>query len=105
MDQYFNQMDKVVQEKKTSSRVRFMLQDVIDLRKVRVKFFAADKYRKICEIFLSRILWFDLQCKWISNSKNTNSKTKTQFPGVQNVRGGRIARGLFYYSFNEKLTN
>nr|XP_034299256.1 eukaryotic translation initiation factor 4 gamma 3 isoform X3 [Crassostrea gigas] len=65
MDQYFNQMDKIVQKKKTSSRVRFMLQDVIDLRK----------------------------CKWISNSKNTNSKTKTQFPGVQNVRGGRIARG------------
>ncbi|XP_052716571.1 eukaryotic translation initiation factor 4 gamma 3-like isoform X3 [Crassostrea angulata] len=65
MDQYFNQMDKIIQEKKTSSRVRFMLQDVIDLRK----------------------------CKWISNSKNTNSKTKTQFPGVQNVRGGRIARG------------
>eukprot|EP00105_Crassostrea_gigas_P039441 XP_019923589.1 PREDICTED: eukaryotic translation initiation factor 4 gamma 3 isoform X3 [Crassostrea gigas] len=64
MDQYFNQMDKIIQEKKTSSRVRFMLQDVIDLRK----------------------------CKWISNSKNTNSKTKTQFPGVQNVRGGRIAR-------------
>lgn len=34
MDQYFTQMDKIVIEKKTSSRVRFMLQDVIDLRKV-----------------------------------------------------------------------
>ncbi|XP_016138551.1 eukaryotic translation initiation factor 4 gamma 3 isoform X3 [Sinocyclocheilus grahami] len=32
MDQYFNQMEKIVKEKKTSSRIRFMLQDVIDLR-------------------------------------------------------------------------
>uniref|UniRef100_A0AAY4EB52 Eukaryotic translation initiation factor 4 gamma 3-like n=1 Tax=Denticeps clupeoides TaxID=299321 RepID=A0AAY4EB52_9TELE len=32
MDQYFNQMDKIVKERKTSSRIRFMLQDVIDLR-------------------------------------------------------------------------
>nr|XP_034299262.1 eukaryotic translation initiation factor 4 gamma 3 isoform X2 [Crassostrea gigas] len=33
VDQYFNQMDKIVQEKTISSRVRFKLQDVIDLRK------------------------------------------------------------------------
>ncbi|XP_073937205.1 eukaryotic translation initiation factor 4 gamma 3 isoform X21 [Castor canadensis] len=32
MDQYFNQMEKIVKERKTSSRIRFMLQDVIDLR-------------------------------------------------------------------------
>ncbi|XP_074507392.1 eukaryotic translation initiation factor 4 gamma 1-like isoform X2 [Sebastes fasciatus] len=32
-DQYFNQMDKIIKEKKTSSRIRFMLQDVLDLRK------------------------------------------------------------------------
>ncbi|XP_071998477.1 eukaryotic translation initiation factor 4 gamma 1 isoform X2 [Engystomops pustulosus] len=32
MDQYFNQMDKIIKERKTSSRIRFMLQDVIDLR-------------------------------------------------------------------------
>lgn len=32
MDQYFNQMNKITIEKKTSSRVRFMLQDVIELR-------------------------------------------------------------------------
>ncbi|KAL0973365.1 hypothetical protein UPYG_G00202500 [Umbra pygmaea] len=32
MDQYFAQMDKIVKEKKTSSRIRFMLQDVMDLR-------------------------------------------------------------------------
>ncbi|KAL0965959.1 hypothetical protein UPYG_G00288670 [Umbra pygmaea] len=32
MDQYFAQMDKIIKEKKTSSRIRFMLQDVIDLR-------------------------------------------------------------------------
>ncbi|XP_053317379.1 eukaryotic translation initiation factor 4 gamma 1 isoform X2 [Spea bombifrons] len=32
MDQYFNQMDKIIHERKTSSRIRFMLQDVIDLR-------------------------------------------------------------------------
>lgn len=35
MDQYFNQMEKIIKEKKTSSRIRFMLQDVIDLRRVR----------------------------------------------------------------------
>uniref|UniRef100_A0A8C5SMJ8 Eukaryotic translation initiation factor 4 gamma 1 n=1 Tax=Laticauda laticaudata TaxID=8630 RepID=A0A8C5SMJ8_LATLA len=34
MDQYFNQMEKIIKEKKTSSRIRFMLQDVIDLRRV-----------------------------------------------------------------------
>ncbi|XP_044540458.1 eukaryotic translation initiation factor 4 gamma 1-like, partial [Gracilinanus agilis] len=32
MDQYFKQMRKIVKEKKTSSRIRFMLQDVQDLR-------------------------------------------------------------------------
>uniref|UniRef100_A0A2I3GMS6 Eukaryotic translation initiation factor 4 gamma 1 n=1 Tax=Nomascus leucogenys TaxID=61853 RepID=A0A2I3GMS6_NOMLE len=32
MDQYFNQMEKIIKEKKTSSRIRFMLQDVLDLR-------------------------------------------------------------------------
>ncbi|XP_051984948.1 eukaryotic translation initiation factor 4 gamma 1a isoform X2 [Xyrauchen texanus] len=32
MDQYFNQMGKIIKEKKTSSRIRFMLQDVLDLR-------------------------------------------------------------------------
>ncbi|XP_068097770.1 eukaryotic translation initiation factor 4 gamma 3 isoform X4 [Hyperolius riggenbachi] len=32
MDQYFHQMEKIVKERKTSSRIRFMLQDVIDLR-------------------------------------------------------------------------
>ncbi|KAL2096291.1 hypothetical protein ACEWY4_008439 [Coilia grayii] len=33
MDQYFHQMEKVIKERKTSSRIRFMLQDVIDLRR------------------------------------------------------------------------
>ncbi|KAM3834510.1 eukaryotic translation initiation factor 4 gamma 1 isoform 2-T4 [Vipera latastei] len=33
MDQYFTQMEKIIKEKKTSSRIRFMLQDVIDLRR------------------------------------------------------------------------
>lgn len=28
----------------------------------------------------------------------------TQFPDVQCVRGGRIARGLFYYLLKENLT-
>ncbi|XP_045163528.1 eukaryotic translation initiation factor 4 gamma 1-like isoform X2 [Mercenaria mercenaria] len=32
MDQYFQQMGKIVNEKKTPPRVRFMLQDVMDLR-------------------------------------------------------------------------
>ncbi|KAL3861765.1 hypothetical protein ACJMK2_007786 [Sinanodonta woodiana] len=35
MDQYFAQMQKIVNEKKLSSRVRFMLQDVIELRQVK----------------------------------------------------------------------
>ena len=35
MDQYFNQMEKIIKDKKTSSRIRFMLQDVLDLRRVR----------------------------------------------------------------------
>ncbi|XP_054649684.1 eukaryotic translation initiation factor 4 gamma 1-like isoform X2 [Dunckerocampus dactyliophorus] len=32
MDQYFNQMEKIIKERKTTSRIRFMLQDVVDLR-------------------------------------------------------------------------
>lgn len=40
MDQYFNQMDKIIKERKTSSRIRFMLQDVLDLRKVNVAHFS-----------------------------------------------------------------
>uniref|UniRef100_A0AAY4AG58 W2 domain-containing protein n=1 Tax=Denticeps clupeoides TaxID=299321 RepID=A0AAY4AG58_9TELE len=33
MDQYFNQMEKIIKERKTSSRICFMLQDVLDLRR------------------------------------------------------------------------
>ncbi|XP_061684261.1 eukaryotic translation initiation factor 4 gamma 1-like isoform X4 [Syngnathoides biaculeatus] len=33
MDHYFNQMEKVIKEKKTNSRIRFMLRDVVDLRR------------------------------------------------------------------------
>lgn len=40
MDQYFNQMEKIIKEKKTSSRIRFMLQDVLDLRRVCVLSFS-----------------------------------------------------------------
>uniref|UniRef100_A0A8C5HQD9 MIF4G domain-containing protein n=1 Tax=Gouania willdenowi TaxID=441366 RepID=A0A8C5HQD9_GOUWI len=32
VDQYFQQMEEMVKEKKTSSRMRFMMQDVLDLR-------------------------------------------------------------------------
>ena len=34
MEQYFAQMDKIIKERKTSSRIRFMLLDVLDLRRV-----------------------------------------------------------------------
>lgn len=37
MDQYFNQMEKIIKERKTTSRIRFMLQDVLDLRWVNHK--------------------------------------------------------------------
>ncbi|KAG7324487.1 hypothetical protein KOW79_012503 [Hemibagrus wyckioides] len=33
MDQYFHQMETIINERKVSSRIRFMLQDVLDLRK------------------------------------------------------------------------
>ncbi|XP_075893466.1 eukaryotic translation initiation factor 4 gamma 1-like isoform X1 [Nelusetta ayraudi] len=33
MDQHFNQIERIIKERKTSSRIRFMLQDVLDLRK------------------------------------------------------------------------
>ena len=33
MDQYFDQINKIVQARRTSSRVRFMMIDVLDLRK------------------------------------------------------------------------
>ena len=33
MDQYFDQINKIISGKKTSSRVSFMLRDVVDLRK------------------------------------------------------------------------
>ncbi|XP_078522295.1 eukaryotic translation initiation factor 4 gamma 1-like [Lissotriton helveticus] len=32
MDQYFNQMDKIIKEKRTSSPICFMLQDILNLR-------------------------------------------------------------------------
>ncbi|KAJ7306509.1 hypothetical protein JRQ81_009865 [Phrynocephalus forsythii] len=50
MDQYFNQMEKIVKERKTSSRIRFMLQDVIDLR----------------------------QCNWVSRRADLGPKTIEQ---------------------------
>ncbi|XP_034023700.1 eukaryotic translation initiation factor 4 gamma 1-like isoform X2 [Thalassophryne amazonica] len=33
MDQYFTQMEKIIKERKTTSRIRFMLQDVLDLKR------------------------------------------------------------------------
>ncbi|XP_060761436.1 eukaryotic translation initiation factor 4 gamma 1-like [Neoarius graeffei] len=33
VDLYFHQMEKIIKERKTSSRIRFMLQDVLDLRR------------------------------------------------------------------------
>ncbi|XP_053357966.1 eukaryotic translation initiation factor 4 gamma 1-like [Clarias gariepinus] len=33
MDQYFHQMEKIIQERKISSRIRFILQNVLDLRR------------------------------------------------------------------------
>ncbi|XP_066573866.1 eukaryotic translation initiation factor 4 gamma 1-like [Amia ocellicauda] len=33
MDQYFSQMELIIKERKTSSRIRFLLQDVLDLRR------------------------------------------------------------------------
>ncbi|KAF3848144.1 hypothetical protein F7725_021172 [Dissostichus mawsoni] len=33
MDQYFNQMENIIKDRTTSSRIRFMLQDVLDLRR------------------------------------------------------------------------
>lgn len=51
MDQYFNQMEKIVKERKTSSRIRFMLQDVIDLRLVGTN---SSKYKSMLP-FMSRL--------------------------------------------------
>ena len=34
MDQYFDKINKIIDERKTSSRVRFMMKDVVDLRLV-----------------------------------------------------------------------
>ena len=42
MDQYFDQIRKTIQGKGTSSRVRFMLQDVDDLRAVSYELFAGE---------------------------------------------------------------
>ncbi|XP_066579497.1 uncharacterized protein LOC136770503 [Amia ocellicauda] len=33
MDQYFSQMEQIIRERKTSPRIRFLLQDVLDLRR------------------------------------------------------------------------
>jgi len=35
MDKYFSQLAALVEERKTSSRIRFLLLDTIDLRKVK----------------------------------------------------------------------
>ena len=34
LDQYFSRIDKIIRQKCTSARVRFLLQDVVELRKV-----------------------------------------------------------------------
>ena len=35
MEKYFNRVSHVIEAKKVDSRVRFMLQDLVDLRQVR----------------------------------------------------------------------
>lgn len=37
MDRNFNKIENIIKERKTSSRTRFMLQDLVDLRKVSVE--------------------------------------------------------------------
>ena len=37
MNGYFNQLEAIVNKRKTSNRIRFMIQDVIDLRKCQWK--------------------------------------------------------------------
>ena len=88
MDQYFQQMAKIVGEKKTSSRVRFMLQDVIDLRKVSQHYkidlrkLSITKYCKTrahpaishcsqfllkCRVATNICHWLKVQSRWFKN--------------------------------------
>lgn len=47
-------MDKIVQEKTISSRVRFKLQDVIDLRKVESKLIFPEFVVFVAELLISQ---------------------------------------------------
>ncbi|XP_075293736.1 eukaryotic translation initiation factor 4 gamma 3 isoform X1 [Opisthocomus hoazin] len=100
MDQYFNQMEKIVKERKTSSRIRFMLQDVIDLRLTKANGVCArsggddgrsllrsrgrGRTRRWCHqaIVLSAAevldLGFDCRCNWVSRRADQGPKTIEQ---------------------------
>jgi len=58
MDRYFNQLASLVDEKKTSSRIRFLLLDTIDLRKVSVSCHVVHKNvstLKLCRSYYIRL--------------------------------------------------
>lgn len=88
MDQYFHQMRKIVDEKKMSSRIRFMLQDVVDLRQVSNEnhCYIWDNLTAILKDFTLGYFCdsicdqnnFDFQGKWVPRRDDNNPKTLDQ---------------------------
>ncbi|XP_076817515.1 eukaryotic translation initiation factor 4 gamma 3-like isoform X2 [Clavelina lepadiformis] len=109
MDQYFQQIDKVIREKKTSSRVRFMLQDVVDLRKNNwvPRAVQAQGPKTIDQIHADakeEKEQLALQAAVIASTAASNSGGKSQSRGSRRGGGGQSGESDGWTKVQQKVT-
>lgn len=109
MDQYFNQMEKIIKERKTTSRIRFMLQDVLDLRRVIINTTQMHtsvhiQYSAFYFSYIAwRVLFIDMSEKWLQRvcrqpicSRQTSSLPRF----IVKIQKGIMKRVLFHIRLN-----
>lgn len=92
MDQYFQQMKKIVSERKTSSRVRFMLQDVMELRECKWKPRRAENNPKTIEQIHAEAAQEEKEKKIMLENAAAQQRTIHHRPGGNNG-GSRSTQG------------
>nr|XP_033815042.1 eukaryotic translation initiation factor 4 gamma 1 isoform X2 [Geotrypetes seraphini] len=88
MAQYFHQMEKIIKERKTSSRIRFMLQDVIDLRLTNWVPRRGDQGPKTIDQ-IHKEAELEQHREQIKVQQLMSSKDKRREPPVRQTSGGR----------------
>lgn len=75
MDQYFDHISHIVQERKTSSRTCLLLQDMLDLRKVNIIYEHSIKSKRINSEWKDTQVFSDPQNNWVPQQPKEVPKT------------------------------